>query len=209
MNFPSIAMFFWAGTAENHSTMDTILKVAPLVPVFVAAVFKLAQDHGRETRKTALIDAIAKLAKNIADLPELPDSSATARLRDAFHVELEHAYAELRTLQTKAPRRTVGLSSITAGLRSAFLLYRPRGVAAWLLHLSFYTYLLLFALITLGLVAMISDPRMKGGAGIEIFIYTLTGIPPLLLWYFAMKIHRRQCAAADAAHAAKMTESVA
>ena len=202
-------MFFWAGTAENHSTMDTILKVAPLVPALLAVVFKLAEDHGREKRKQTLVDAIAKLAKNISDLPVLPDSDATARLRDAFHVELEHAYSELKTLQTKTPRRTVGLSSITAGLRSAFLLYRPRGIAAWLLHLAFYTYLFVFALITLGLVAMFSDPTMRSYKGVEIFIYTLTGIPPLLLWYFAMKIHRRQCAAVEAAHTAKMTESAA
>jgi hypothetical protein len=188
--------------------MDTILKVAPLVPALLAAGFKLAEDHGREKRKQTLVDLIAKLAKNIADLPTLPDSDATARLRDAFHVELERAYAELRTLQNRAPRRTVGLSSITAGLRSAFLLYRPRGFAAWLLHLAFYTYLLLFGLITLGLVAMFSDPTMQDDKGVEIFIYTIIGIPPLLLWYFASKIHRRQCAAIEAAHTAKVTEAV-
>jgi len=204
MNLPEIALLLWAGPPDNRTTLDTILKVAPLVPALLAAVFKLTEDHGRERRKAALIDGIAKLAKNIAELPELPESGsgATQRLRDAFQVELEQAYKELRTLQTRTPRKTVGLSSIGAGLRSAFLLYRPHGFAAWLLHLGFYGCLLLFAFMTLGLVASGSDPSATSNTpGVVVTIYTIMGIPPLILWYYAMKIHRKQCAAVEAAHA--------
>jgi hypothetical protein len=183
--------------------MDTILKIAPLVPALVAALFKLMEDHGREKRKASLIDSMAKLAKNIAELPELPASSgdATQRLRDAFQVELEQAYKELKTLQTRAPRRTVGLASIGSGLRSAFLLYRPHGAGAWLLHIGFYACLLLFALMTLGFAASVSDPSVQSNTpGVVITIYTILGVPPLILWYFATKIHHRQCTVAEAAH---------
>jgi hypothetical protein len=202
MNQPEIALLMWF--ADKSTTMDTVLKVAPLVPALVAALFKLSEDLGRQKRKASLIDSIAKLAKNIAELPELPASSdnATQRLREAFQVELEQSYRELKTLQARTPRHAVGFSSITSGLRSAFLLYRPRGAAAWMLHIGFYACLLLFAFMTLGLVADSSDS--SNTPGVVITIYTIMGIPPLIFRYFAMKIHHRQCAAEEAKHAAEI-----
>ncbi len=200
MNLSWAAMVLWATGTESRATMDTILKVAPLVPAFLAAMFKLLEDHGRQTHKAALIESISKLAKNISELPELPpsDRSTTSKVREAFQVELERSYEELTALQRRSPKRAVGFSSITAGLRSALLLYRPRGAAAWFLHLAFYGCLLFFAFMTIGVVAGASDPTSYHVTpGVTIVIYTILGIPPLILRYFAIKIHRRQCAASE------------
>jgi len=207
----------------SGSALETALKIAPLLPALLAFGYKWASENGRDRRRVNLIERMAALAKNIADLPQLPGESgdATARVREAFQAELEGSYHELVMLQARAPHRTFGMSSVTLGLRSAFLLFRPRGFKAWVLHAAFYLSLTLLAFLTLGFavdrtaantadtIAQQAEAVDSSGApaaekptspGVVIAIYVLFGMPPLIFRYFAMRIHRRQCA--EAARAA-------
>jgi hypothetical protein len=213
-------LLMWAGDPARPATgsaLETILKIAPLLPALLAFGYKWASENGRDRRRTNLIERMATLAKNIAELPQLPGESgdATTRVRDAFQAELEGSYHELVLLQAHAPHRTFGVSSVTLGLKSAFLFFRPRGFKAWILHIAFYVSLVLLAFLTLGFaveksaehtataIAQQAKEVDSSGTdaqdepispGVIIAIYVLFGTPPVVFRYFAMKIHRRQCA---------------
>lgn len=184
---------------------DQFLKIAvpvlsALVPAALTTAFKWAQDHDRQRRKADLIERIAKLAKNISELPELPSPSgdATDRVRSALHVELESALRELTLLQTHVSRRVIGVSSITSRLRSALLLYWPKGLIAWMLHIAFFVWLFFLALMTLGFFTGKDDPELSNTSPIMLIcIYAVLGVPPLIIRYYAARIHRRQCARSE------------
>jgi hypothetical protein len=122
------------------------LAVVGLVTTAVGGLVKWVQDHSSKRRGAELTARISMLAKMISDLPEVPLSSATPAVtpRSALTAELESAVHELTALQAtaRAGRRFTGfsLASTIARVRSAFLLYRPKGWAAWTLHLAFYVY---------------------------------------------------------------------
>jgi len=177
--------------------------LATLVPAAIAGAVKWVQDHTSKRRSAELTERISTLAKRISELPVLSLSSATsaATPQSALTAELESALRELTSLQkTRAIRRFTGLTTTTAKVRAALLLYRPVGMAAWTLHLAFYVYsfCLVFAL-----VAVFSDqstPFISSVADLFafIFIFGAFGIPPLVIRYFAARIHRAQCAQAQA-----------
>jgi hypothetical protein len=210
--------------------LDAFAKIAvpilcALVPTAVAAVIKWLQDHDLRRRRTGLIEELARMAKNLAELPELPDSAAVERMRVALNAELETGVRELIQLQAHAPRRAVGVSSIVPWLKSMFLWWQPRGFAAWMLHLAFYASLLFLAVMTLGFSAegsekkadaalhaldgkttpVVAAPAQSAGdndppsTGTVVAIYIFFGIPPLIFRKFAASIHRRQCLADAAA----------
>lgn len=214
--------------------LDSFVKVAvpllcALVPTTAAAVIKWLQDHDLRRRRAALTDDLTKLAKNLSDLPAMPDSDALQRMRDALNAEMEMGVRELVQLQAHVPRRTPGVSSIVPGLKSMFLWWRPRGFAAWMLHLGFWASLIFLAFMTLGFSAEQSEKKADAAlheldgkttpapvstqqtppnpeptsAGTVVAIYVLFGVPPLIFRRFAAKIHQRQCLA-DAARAAAM-----
>jgi hypothetical protein len=191
---------------------DQFVKIAvpllsALVPALLAAAFKWLQDHDRQRRRADLIEHLSKLAKNISELPELPESSGDAmtRMRSALNVEMESVLRELNLLQTHVPRRVIGIpgvSSIASRLKLALLLFRPKGVAAWLLHLAFFGSCLFLAFMSLGLFASSSDASTTPTSpGIVLTIYIILGIPPLIFRHFAVRIHRRQCAQLETAAA--------
>ena len=125
--------------------------LATLVPAAIVGAVKWVQDHTSKRRSAELTERISTLAKRISELPVLSLSSATpaATPQSALTAELESALRELTSLQkTRAIRRFTGLTTTTAKVRAALLLYRPVGIAAWTLHLAFYVYLfcLVFAL---------------------------------------------------------------
>ena len=200
------------GLPQNApAKFDQFLKIAvpvlsALVPALLASAFKWAQDHDRKRRRADLIEQLSKLAKNISELPELPASSgdASIRLRLALNAEMESVLHELTVLQTHVGRRVIGVSSIAFRMRSALLLFMPKGGAAWLLHLAFYFSLTFLAFMTLGFFAEKSDSSADAvSPGMMIVIYVILGIPPLIFRYFAIRIHRRQCAQLEAAKAAR------
>jgi hypothetical protein len=212
---------------------DNFIKIAvpilsALVPAAVAALFKWLQDHDLRRRRSSLIEQLAGLAKHISELPVLPEpsSDAVVRMRMALNSELESGVRELTQLQAHVPRRLAGVapgvSSIVPGLKSMFLWWRPRGFAAWILHLAFYASLFFLAFMTLGFSTDGSEQRGEAelhkldtkipapaaapapkqqssseptSAGTVIGIYVIFGIPPLIFRHFAAGIHRRQCAA--------------
>jgi hypothetical protein len=192
---------------DAHKGFEEFLKAAvpvisAIVPAAIAAFIKWAQDHDQQRRKADLIERIAKLAKNISDLPPASESGtgATDRFRAALDLEMESLLRELTLLQSHVSRRVIGVSSIASGLRSALLLYRPKGFAAWTLHLAFYLSLLLLAFMSLGFFASTSDhTTAPTSPGVVIFIYIMLGVPPLILRFYAARIHRRQCANLQAA----------
>ncbi len=138
-------LFFDSGKpAVNEGFTKYVLPaMATLIPAAITAAAKWMQDHSHKRRSAELTQHISSLAKSISELPVLPLSSAnpTVTPQSALTAELEAALRELTALQTKTGRSFTGASTITAKMRSAFLLFRPRGFTAWILHLCFYAYL--------------------------------------------------------------------
>jgi hypothetical protein len=176
--------------------------LATLVPAAITALFKIAQDHSRKRLGAQLTDRIASLAKCISELPEFPLAGGTGVTpRTALTAELNSAVNELTALQNRVGRHLPGMTTMTTRLRAAFLLFRPKGFLAFTLHTLFYLYSfgLIFCLIAV--MADRSSPFIStasAGAFFSdllafIFIFGILGVPPLVIRYFAARIHRRQC----------------
>lgn len=180
--------------------------LATLVPAALTALAKLAQDHSRKRLSEQLTDRISKLAKNVAELPEISVAAANGVTpRSALEAELNAAVNELTALQYRASHRFSGVSISTTRLRAALLLYRPKGLAAFTLHTLFYLYSfgLIFCLVAV--MADQSSPFISTASAGAFFsdllafvaIFGVLGVPPLIIRYYAAKIHRRQCLAAQ------------
>ncbi len=190
--------------------------LAALVPAVAAAFFKVAQDHSRTRRSVQLTDRISALAKSLAELPELPPPANPSAVtpRAALTTELNLAVAELASIQTRVRHSLRDFSSnATARMRSALLLYRPKGFLAFTLHALFFLYTLSFAF---GLLAFLigigdttaSDADALGNVAHPSFVSNLLGfimlvaifsVPALILRHYAAKIHRKQCLEAQMA----------
>ena len=185
--------------------------LALLIPGAVTAASKWILDHSHQRRSAELTERVSTLAKSIAELPVLPLPSVNPAVtpQSALTVELEAALHELTALQTRTRRSFSGVTSITSMVRSALLLFRPKGFTAWVLHLCFYAYLPCFIFVlSAGFAgAVLSKAGDTGGTPSDIvfrlvFFFTafgILGIPPLIIRHFAVKIHRKQCALAQVA----------
>jgi hypothetical protein len=174
-----------------------------LIPAGITAAAKLLQDRSHARRSAGLTERICKLTKDIAELPELPSSSTELPVtpRMVLMAELNAAITEMTALHAK-PARRIGDASFTlaAKVRSALLLYRPKGFLAFSLHVTFYLYTLV---IVCFLISMARDPELGlrqlhpvSQFTINLLIFVMmTGIfslPSVLLRSFAARIHRRQ-----------------
>ncbi|MDE3199690.1 MAG: hypothetical protein KGN79_02120 [Acidobacteriota bacterium] len=178
--------------------------LATLVPLVVTSTFKWLQDHSSNQRSAVLIDRITTLAKQITEVPEVQLSGALHPVtpQSALTAELESALHELNDMQQRAnARRFRGLTNTGAKIRAAFLLYRPQGFAAWLLHIAFYAYSILLIFALLAITTDQSSPLIASVSDLFafIFIFGVLGVPPLILRYYASRIHTRQCTAAQLA----------
>jgi hypothetical protein len=185
--------------------------VATLIPGAITAASKWILDHSHKRRKAELTQRVSTLAKSISELPVLPLPSVNPAItpQSALTVELEATLHELTALQSRAARSFSGVSSITSMIRSALLLFRPRGAMAWILHLSFWAYLPCFIFVlSAGWAGDFLPKAGDTGATTSDFLFNLfffftvfgiLGIPPLIIRHFAVKIHRRQCALAQVA----------
>ena len=163
--------------------------LAALVPAAVTTVFKLMEDHSRSRRRVVLTDRIAALAKQVAEMPDVPVGAAVVHTpRSILSDELAYVSAELASLQGRGERHVV--FSATNWLRSALLLYRPQGVLAWLLHGFFYIYVITFCLVMPVVLVKPHDPEFW----FTIIGLLVLGIPPVIVRYFAAKLHRKYCA---------------
>jgi hypothetical protein len=196
-------------TKVTLMTKVVLPALATLVPAAAAATFKWLENHGGRRRSSELTERIATLSKSIAELPPIQLSATTLPSpQAAMTAELESAIRELTALQAKAGRHLANsLATTTGKVRSALLLYWPKGFVAWMLHLCFFGWLMLIALFVIG----ISLPEEEAGTGglahapghfssMSEFVIAcfIMGIPPLIFRYFAAWIHRRQCAQAAA-----------
>jgi hypothetical protein len=177
--------------------------LATLVPAVATAAFKWSQEHTGKRRSVALTERICSLSKSIAELPEVSLSNSTTTPRAAMIAELESAVHELTAVQTKTHRRVASsVATTTAKIRSALLLYRPKGFAAWMLHLSFFAYLGIILLFFMGIMAPSDTPAPRTKLPSDSFTnaimfltaFGILGVPPLVIRYFAARIHRKQCA---------------
>ncbi len=185
--------------------------LALLIPGAVTAASKWILDHSHQRRSAELTERVSTLAKNISELPVLPLSTVNPNItpQSALTAELEATLHELTALQTRTRSSFSGVTSITSMVRSALLLFRPQGATAWILHLCFYAYLPCFIFVLSAGFAgsVMSEAGNTGGttSGIIfglVFFFTafgILGIPPLIIRHFAVKIHRKQCAEAQAA----------
>ncbi|MDE3199692.1 MAG: hypothetical protein KGN79_02130 [Acidobacteriota bacterium] len=168
--------------------------LAALVPTAAIGAFKWLGEHSSKRRAAVLSDRVAALAKQIADLPALPlDKMACGTSpQSALTSELDFALRELSALQAKVNlRHRLHIFSTTAKIREALLLYRPKGKAAWLLHLTFYLYSVCF-FILICLVPNQQDSFIVNLGWVTAFTIVL-GIPPLIMQHYAARIRARQC----------------
>jgi hypothetical protein len=176
--------------------------LATLVPAALTALAKIFQDHSRKRLSEQLTDRISRLAKSVSELPETSVIAANGVTpRSALEAELNAAVNELTALQYRASHRFTGVSTTTTRVRAALLLYRPKGLAAFTLHTLFYLYSfgLIFCLVAV--MADQSSPFISTASAGAFFsdllafiaIFGVLGIPPLIIRYYAAKIHRRQC----------------
>ncbi len=194
----------------HHATAKMMLlykvvwpALATLVPAGVMAAFKWAQGHSRDRRSTDLTDRISTLAKIISELPSIPFTTATPAVtpQAALTAELESAVHELTSLQIRSTHRFTGVSTFTAKVRSALLLFRPKGWLATALHTAFYLYSITLLALFMAMVADRTDPLISTSSASDfsldllgvLIVFTVLGIPPLILRHFASSIHRRQC----------------
>lgn len=184
---------------------------ATLIPAVVTAASKWVLDHSHRRRSAELTERVSTLAKSISELPVLPLPSVNPAItpQSALTAELEAALHELTALQTRTRRSFSGVSTITSMVRSALLLFRPKGAMAWFLHLCFWAYLPCFIFVlSAGGAGDFLPKAGDTGATPSDFLFNLfffftafgiLGIPPLIIRNFAVKIHRKQCAQAQAA----------
>lgn len=201
---------------SGKESVDFLSKVvwpalAALVPAAGTAIFKIGQDHSRARRSVQLTERISALSKMIADLPELPTSANSVRVspRDALITELNLAVSELCSIQSKVHLNFRSFSSnASARLRSAFLLYRPKGFRAVVLHGMFYVYstgaalcLMLF-LIGAGTSDTTETSALTDSSHSSFYsallgfvlLVAIFSIPAMVIRHFAARIHRRQTA---------------
>jgi hypothetical protein len=204
-------MLFLDPPQTNGFTKYVLPAFATLIPAALTAASKWVLDHSHQRRSVELTERVSTLAKSISELPVLPLPSVnpTVTPQSALTAELEAALHELTALQTKTVRSFSGVTSITSVVRTALLLFRPKGFAAWVLHLCFYAYLPCFIFVlSAGFAGVVlADAGATGGTASDIvfklvFFFTafgILGIPPLIIRHFAVKIHRKQCAQAQSA----------
>ena len=193
---------------ENVSQLSKVIwqVLATVVTIGVPTVFKWVQDHSRTRRRIELTERVSTLAKSIAELPaDVPGTELAAHVtpRDALKTELESVLRELTALQAKAPHRLGGIAGATASIRSMFLLYKPKGGAAWMLHIAFFGYAaVLFFCFMAVMTDATASPFSKTKTASDfftdlvayMFMVAVFSIPAFVLRYFATKIHRKQCA---------------
>lgn len=204
-------MIFIDSPKPDGFTKYVLPAVATLIPAVITAASKWILDHSHQRRSAELTERVSTLAKSISELPVLPLPSVNPAItpQSALTAELEAALHELTALQTRTRRSFSGVSSITSMVRSALLLFRPKGVAAWILHLCFWAYLPCFIFVLSASGAGDFLPKAGDtGATPSDFLFNLfffftafgiLGIPPLIIRNFAVKIHRKQCAQAQTA----------
>ena len=203
-------MLFADPPKPDTFTKYVLPAIATLIPAAIAAASKWLLDHSHKRRSTELTERVSTLAKSISELPVLPFPSVNPTItpQSALTAELEAALHELTALQTKTGRSSGSVSSITSIIRSTFLLFRPRGVTAWILHLCFYAYLPCFIFVLYAGWAGNDLPKAgateatPSGFLFNLFffvtVFGILGIPPLIIRHFAVKIHRKQCTPAQA-----------
>jgi len=185
------------------------LLIAALIPAVVTALVKAMQDLSRSRRSQQLTDRISALAKSIADLPEVTAAGETpVTPRQALTAELNLVVAELYLLQTKTKHSVHRVSmNAAARVRSALLLFRPKGFGAWLLHLAFYAYGVVFVFCMLAVIiptegsapfiSTASAGAFFSDLSAVVLIVGIASVPMLLLRHYAARVHRTQLQAVD------------
>lgn len=188
--------------------------IATLIPAAATAAVKWMLDHSRKSRSVELTQRVSALAKNISELPALPSPGANPAVtpQSALTAELDVVLHELTALQTRARHNFTGFTSVTSKVRSAFLLFPPKGAKAWALHLVFYAYLPCFLFVLYAgwgssVLPQAGDTGPPEDIVFNLFffftVFGILGIPPLIIRYFAVKLHTSQCAQAQIAIPAK------
>jgi len=174
-----------------------------LIPALLTAAFKTFQDHSRIRRSSDLTDRICKLSKDISELPELPAVAVELPVhpRQALVAELNAAICEITSLHSKPAHRVTAVStSAWTKVRTALLLYRPKGALALMLHTTFYLYSLVMIVFLISLLSDKTQPLISIHPASEFMIdlfllVVFTGlfsIPAVILRNYAVRVRRRQ-----------------
>ena len=151
-------------------------------------------------RKSELLEQIGKLSETMSKMQELPEWAAdmSAEIKTALKAEMEIKLSEFKRLQSPTKWEYSGGLSVKNWFKYCFLWWRPRGFSAWCFHLSYYLMLALVIITSLIFLTEIlsSAPGThvdSADVTIAIILYTILGVPTMVVRFFAAKIHRHQC----------------
>jgi hypothetical protein len=180
--------------------------LAALIAPALTALVKKSMDLSHSRRSEALTEKISKLGDYIHGLPEVPPEDLSGPTpRQALMAEMNAAILELSQLQNRKRVKLHAMPfSLGTRLRAAFLLYRPRGLRAFLVYGSFWFYsavylFMLAALLAPGKDSLFDTSSAASLAGSIIGYLVMAAIfsvPSVLLHLAGIKIHRKQCAEA-------------
>jgi hypothetical protein len=193
----------WSFVFSNWSNIVKItLALATLLSTggVLGGRFGWLQRFIAPKRRSDLVEQIGKLAESMSKLHELPEwtGDLNAEIKAALKTEMEMKLSELRKLQQTVKWEHSGGWSVKSWLKYSFLWWRPRAFGAWCFHLSYHLMLALVGITSLIFLTEILSPTPgthidSADVTIAITLYTILGVPAMVLRFFAAKIYRRQC----------------
>jgi hypothetical protein len=169
---------------ELSGKTQVLIAVLGLAPALIGTGLKWLQDNSKSKRRSELCERLGTLSKTYSDqnpgVDEVLDSAHRTLANEIHAVCLE--LGSLQAESKRSSRRT-----LYGWLSDLFLLYRPRGLTAWTVHIVFYAgmILLLFALLGSAISPWTADSKY-GLAGVFIF-----GLLLFALQRLASRLHGR------------------
>lgn len=174
--------------ADSHIHVLTV--VVGLAPTLIGAGIKWMQDNSQAKRRYQLADRLDALTKSYAEQNMCSDELVTTA-RAVLSREIKATCTELEQLQGETKR--VSQRTGYGWLRDSFLLFLPRGVVAWIVHLVFYSGVFFLSLGILGIATESDREAAKYGVvGIVAFGIVLLLLQRLGIWL--RKRHDVRCA---------------
>lgn len=199
-DFSKFVSTHWSDIAKVMVALATLLSTGGVL----GGRFSWLQRFIAPKRKADLIEQINKLAESMSKVQDLPEwaGEMNAEIRATLKAEMEAKLTELKKLQSPVIWAHRGGSSVKSWLKYTFLWWKPKGVGAWVFHLSYYFLLLVIGLMSLGFLVSLTTPDPHTGklttvdatdVTLAIVVYAILGVPAMVLRFFAARIYKHQC----------------
>jgi hypothetical protein len=157
-----------------------------LAPTLIGTGLKWMQDNSKNRQRTQLADRLTGLTKVYTEQCQGDDSTLVVA-RTALAAEIAAVCSELQSLQLESKRAVH--RSVSTWVTDMFLLFRPHGYLAWLVHLGFYGELLVLPLGLLGILVDHANPNTDTKSALLGFFFL--GLIMFGLQRWAIRLRRR------------------